>query len=63
MAKEFRAPVSRDFEIIDNEKTVCWIRVKPSGILWSQKGKQSWHGVSIEAFAKFAKKHGKKQEK
>jgi hypothetical protein len=38
MAKEFRAPVSRDFEIIENEKTVCWIRVKPSGILWSQKG-------------------------
>jgi hypothetical protein len=37
MAKEFRAPVSSDFEIVENGKTVCWIRIKPSGIYGRKK--------------------------
>jgi hypothetical protein len=63
MAKEFRAPVSSDFEIIENGKTVCWIRVRPSGILWSQKGGHSWQRVTIERFAAFARKKGEKVKK
>ncbi len=48
MAKQFRARVSTDFEIVENGKTVGWIRVKPSGVLWSPKGKHSWHRVPIK---------------
>lgn len=59
MAKKFRAKISSDFEIVENGATVGWIRIKPSGVLWSPKGKHSWHGVAIDQFARFAKRKGK----
>jgi hypothetical protein len=39
------------------------IRVKPSGILWSPKGKHNWRGVDLATFAAFMEKNGKKQSK
>lgn len=57
MAKKFRARVSADFEITENGKSVGWIRVKPSAILWGSR-KHTWQRVAIEQFAKFAKRKG-----
>jgi hypothetical protein len=55
-------PVSTDFEIVEDNKSIGWIRVKPNAILWS-KGTHSWHSVTVEQFAKFAKNKGKKVAK
>jgi hypothetical protein len=49
----FRPKKYEDFEIVDaGGKAVGAIRVKPSGILWSPKGKHNW-----------LEKNGKEQEK
>ncbi len=63
MAKSLRRPEFEDFEITDGGKVVGSVRVKPSGILWKPKGKQSWHRLSIEQFADYAERHGTKQKK
>ena len=60
----FKPKKYEDFEIVDaGGKAVGAIRVKPSGILWSPKGKHNWLGVSLVAFAAFMEKNGKEQEK
>ena len=63
MAKEFRASECADFTIVEDGQVFGEVRLKPSGILWHPKGKQSWHGVSIEAFADFARQTGRMQKK
>ncbi len=63
MAKEFRAPVSEDFEIMEDGKKFGTLRVKPSTLLWKAKGDHSWVGVTIEAFSDWIAKHGKQMDK
>jgi hypothetical protein len=63
MAKEFRAPTSQDFEIVENGQVFGTLRVRPSGILWAPKGSHQWYRVSIEQFAEYAEKNGTKQKK
>lgn len=62
MAKEIKRAQSEDFEIYEDGNKVGTVRIKPSGILWKAKGKQSWFGVSLEKFAEFAVQHGKEQK-
>jgi hypothetical protein len=57
MAKKFRARVSADFEIVDGSKSVGWIRVKPSDVLWGSR-KHSWYRLKISQFARLARRHG-----
>lgn len=54
-----------DFEIVEGTPPakVGTIRVKPSGLHWKPKGKQSWYGVSIEEFAEFIEQNGKQKSK
>lgn len=59
--KEIRRGQSEDFEIVENGSKVGTVRIKPSGILWKSSGKHSWYGVTVEQFAEFAEKFGKKQ--
>jgi hypothetical protein len=60
----FASPKYVDHKILDkNGKAVGEIRIKPSGILWCPKGKHSWYGLSLEAFAKYAEENGKEQKK
>ena len=60
----FRSKKFEDFEIVNKEqKTVGHIRVKPSGILWAPKGGKVWYGLSLKAFAEFAKAEGARQKK
>ena len=60
----FRPKKVADHEIIDSEgKVVGHIRVKPSGVLWSPKNGKDWFGVSLNEFAAFLEKNGKKQKK
>jgi hypothetical protein len=66
MAYTFQSSESEDFTIpeMQNGKvvgTIGHIRVKPSGVLWADKGGHQWHRLSIAEFAALAKKHGKKQ--
>ena len=61
--KSIRRPDSEDFEIMEDNKKAGTIRIKPSGILWKPKGKQSFFGVTVEEFAEFAEQNGKKQDK
>jgi len=63
MAKEFRAPVSVTFSIVDAGKVVGHVRVRPSGLLWRPKGKHTWRRVTIDQFATFARKRGFKVKK
>jgi hypothetical protein len=60
----FKPKKYEDFEIVDGAgKAAGAIRVKPSGILWSPKGKHNWRGVDLASFAAFMEKNGKKQSK
>jgi hypothetical protein len=60
----FRPRKFEDFEIVDeDQKVVGHIRVKPSGILWSRANAKGWMGISLEDFAEYMKKNGKKQGK
>lgn len=61
--KSIRRPLFEEFEITEDGSVIGTIRIKPSGILWSPKGKHSWFGVSVEQFAEFAEANGKKQKK
>jgi hypothetical protein len=63
MAKQFRAPTSQDYTIIEDKKIVGTVRIKPSTIMWKAKSQQVWKGVSVEAFAAFAGKKGKDMKK
>jgi hypothetical protein len=60
----FRPRKFEDFEIvIDDNKVVGHIRVKPSGVLWAPANAKVWYGVSLNEFATFMKERGKKQNK
>jgi hypothetical protein len=60
----FRPQKYEDFEIIDdNQKVVGHIRVKPSGVLWAPSNAKEWHGVSLDDFAVYMMKNGKRQKK
>jgi hypothetical protein len=61
--KSIRRSQSEDFEIVENNRKVGTVRIKPSGILWKPKGKQKWFGISVEDFSNFAEKQGKEQSK
>lgn len=63
MARQFRAPKSQDFEIVDDGSVVGAIRVKPNAILWSPKGLHSWYTVKLDDFGKFAEANGRKSKK
>ncbi len=53
-----------DVEIVDSRgNKVGDIRIKPSGILWSPKGKHQYYGVNLEDFATFMEDRGKLQDK
>jgi hypothetical protein len=61
---KFEEKKFEDFKILSDEGTVVgWVRIKPSGLLWSKKGGHDWHGVTLDAFAQFAIENGKKQAK
>jgi len=62
-AKEFSAPVSQDFQILEGGKMYGTLRVKPSTLMWKPKGAHSWHGVAIEDFGEWVKKTGKQMDK
>jgi len=59
VAKEFKAPVSQDYTIMEGDKVFGTLRVKPSTLMWKPKGAHSWFGVTIEEFGSWAK--GKKK--
>jgi hypothetical protein len=66
--KSLRRPEIEDFDIMEPDANgkpavVGTVRVKPSGILWRPKGKHSFFGVTVEQFAEFAEKNGRKQAK
>jgi len=53
-----------DFVIVnEDEKVVGHIRVKPSGVLWARSKAKGWFGISLEEFAAYMEKKGKKQQK
>jgi hypothetical protein len=58
VAKEFRMPVSQDYKIVEDDKVVGTIRIKPSTLMWKAKSARSWKGVTVEAFGTWAEKHG-----
>ena len=60
---KFDWPKHEDFQVLGaDSKVVGEVRVKPNALLWRDKGKHSWQGVTLEQFAVFANKEGKKQE-
>ena len=60
----FRPRKYEDHEIVDaGNLVVGHIRVKPSSVLWSPKNGKDWYGVSLDKFAAFLVKEGKKQKK
>jgi len=60
----FKAEQYRDHEILDESGAkVGDVRVKPSGILWSPKGKHTWYRVSLDDFAAFMERRGTQQKK
>jgi hypothetical protein len=66
--KTMRRSEFEDFDIMEpnaagKESVVGTVRVKPSGILWRAKGKHQFFGVTVEQFAEFAERSGKKQAK
>jgi hypothetical protein len=63
MAKEFKAPVSQDFEILDGGQVFGTLRVRPSGLLWAPKGSHNWYRVRIEDFGTYAVKKGTPKKK
>jgi hypothetical protein len=63
MAKEFRASECADYTIMDDGEVFGEVRLKPSGVLWRLKGRHSWYGVTIEAFADYARQNGRTQRK
>ena len=65
MAKnKFDWPKFEDFKVLGPDKGVVGeVRIKPNALLWRDKGKHSWQCVTLEQFAVFANKHGKKQSK
>jgi hypothetical protein len=52
----------RDFEIVNENRVVGNIRIKPSGILWKPKNSHVWFRVDLETFATFMKEKGSKQK-
>ena len=47
----------------DDGITIGHVRVKPSGILWAPKDAKVWHRISLEKFARFCERYGRKQQK
>ncbi len=64
VVNNFRPKKYYDHEIVDAEGNVVGhVRVKPSGILWAPSNAKVWYGVSLDEFAQFMEKQGKKQKK
>ena len=64
MAKNnFSLQKSYDFGIVNENRVVGKIRIKPNGILWKPRSSQDWLGVDLESFASLMKKNGTKQKK
>lgn len=61
--KTIQRSTFEDFEIREDGAVVGTVRIKPSGILWSPKGRHSWFGLTVEQFANLAEAQGKKQKK
>lgn len=61
--KEFVAPQSQDFTILDQKATIGHLRVKPNAICWRAPNQQRYNQVSIDEFAKFAVENGKRVSK
>ncbi len=59
--KYFGGRRHEDFVIKEgpSNRKIGTLRVRPTGILWADKGKHSWRGVSIERFAEFISTEGK----
>jgi hypothetical protein len=61
---EFKPRKYVDHEIVDADGLKMGdIRVKPSGILWSPRGRHAWFRINLEQFAQFMESKGKKQKK
>ena len=62
--RTFRMGKFCDHEIQEADgKKVGEVRVKPNSILWKPSGSQSWHNVTLDAFAKFMVAKGKTTKK
>lgn len=59
----FRPRKYEDFEIVDSNRVVGHVRVKPSGILWAPPHSRVWFGVSLATLADFMIQNGKEQKK
>jgi len=60
----FKPRKYEDFEVVDHDGYITGsVRIKPSGILWSPPNGKVWYGVSMTAFAAFARDKGKVQKK
>jgi hypothetical protein len=46
MARQFRAPISMTFKIVDGGTIVGTVRIKPSTLSWKPKGKHLWRGLT-----------------
>lgn len=52
-----------DHKILNEDgKVIGHIRVKPSGVLWCPKSSHQWYGLTLEQFANYAEKNGRKQK-
>ena len=60
--KTFRQQQSVDFEIVEDDKKVAELRIKPNKVLIKGKGEQTFNAVGIEAFLEFAQEKGEKQK-
>lgn len=59
MAKmKFKAPVMRQFEIMEGNSKIGTLRVRPNAIRWKAADKKQFRSVTIQQFAEFAEAHG-----
>jgi len=64
MAKTFRTAKSWTQKITDGNGVIGTIRVRPSAVLWKQKGAKGpklWHLVPIDRFQKFMTNSNRKR--
>ena len=61
---KFDWPKFEDHKVLGPKGTLVGeVRLKASGISWRPKGSHSWHRVTLEQFAEYAVKNGRKQTK
>ena len=63
MTKHFKAPVSQDLKIYEDDEVLGTLRVRPSAVLWKPKGAHSWYRLSIEKFGDYAVRKGTKKQR